>query len=227
MNVVHNRKREAVTAAILDEAARILGEVGPDGLTLHKVADALGYATTAIYRYFDSKEAMLVAMQRRALTDFGQDLQLLIPRAAGLDALARVAACAYAYASLPARRPNVFRLIALSLADPLAMMQDTTAAPVATDINTLLTTLEALLDAAAKDGLIAKSKSPRAPILWTQVHGLLIVKKLGRLPGLHALEDDALLTDALRTLFIGFGGDKAQVNRALIAGQKSVKEVFP
>jgi AcrR family transcriptional regulator len=228
VNVIHKTtKRDAVTASILDEAARILGEAGPDGLTLHKVADALGYATTAIYRYFESKEAMLVAMQRRALNDFAQDLAILVPRAADLDALTKVAACAYAYASLPRRRPNVFRLIALSLADPLAMIEDDTAVPVGADIATLLRTLDALLDAAAKDGLIGKSKAPRAAILWTQVHGLLIVRKLGRLEGLSALADDALLNDALRTQFVGLGGDKTHVNRALAAAQKLVKEVFP
>ena len=167
---------------------------------------------------------MLVAIQRRALQELSLDLARVIQTDA--NPLTRLAACAYVYAALPKHRPDIFRLIALSLADPQAMLDDRTAVPVGADIGLLMATLEALFDEAAKLGLITKSKLPRAPILWTQVHGLLVVRKLGRLDGLSALTDDTLVTEALRMHFTGIGADKTTVKSALQSAQRIATAVI-
>lgn len=64
-----NRKnrKQAITAAAIE----ILGEQGPDGLSMAAVAERVGVVPSAIYRHFDSREAMLVAALDTIWDGFG------------------------------------------------------------------------------------------------------------------------------------------------------------
>jgi AcrR family transcriptional regulator len=50
--------------ALIDEALRTIDELGPDGLTLRGVGDALGVSRTALYRHFADKQALVAAVSR-------------------------------------------------------------------------------------------------------------------------------------------------------------------
>jgi AcrR family transcriptional regulator len=54
--------RRELTAAITTEARRQLAEHGPDGLSLRAVARSLGMASSAVYRYFASRDELLTAL---------------------------------------------------------------------------------------------------------------------------------------------------------------------
>lgn len=56
------RAREEVRAAILDKAREHLAEHGPAGLSLRAVARDLGLVSSAVYRYFENRDALLTAM---------------------------------------------------------------------------------------------------------------------------------------------------------------------
>jgi AcrR family transcriptional regulator len=56
------RVREAVTADIVAEARRQLAEVGAGALSLRAVARELGMASSAMYRYFASRDELLTAL---------------------------------------------------------------------------------------------------------------------------------------------------------------------
>ncbi|CAG6392528.1 TetR/AcrR family transcriptional regulator [Streptomyces cocklensis] len=56
------RARAEITAAIKEEAARQLGTHGPAGLSLRAVARELGMASSALYRYFPSRDDLLTAL---------------------------------------------------------------------------------------------------------------------------------------------------------------------
>jgi AcrR family transcriptional regulator len=56
------RARASLTADIKAEARRQLAEVGADGLSLRAVARELGMVSSALYRYFPSKEELLTAL---------------------------------------------------------------------------------------------------------------------------------------------------------------------
>lgn len=56
------RAREEITAEILASARRQLGEVGAASLSLRAVTRDLGLASSAIYRYFESRDALLTAL---------------------------------------------------------------------------------------------------------------------------------------------------------------------
>jgi len=56
------RARASLTADIKEEARRQLVQVGADGLSLRAVARELGMASSALYRYFPSKDDLLTAL---------------------------------------------------------------------------------------------------------------------------------------------------------------------
>ncbi|WP_327292502.1 TetR/AcrR family transcriptional regulator [Streptomyces sp. NBC_01198] len=84
------RARAEITAAIKEEAARQLGAHGPAGLSLRAVARELGMASSALYRYFPSRDDLLTALIIDAYNAIGADAEEAL---AALDA------------RLPAARP--------------------------------------------------------------------------------------------------------------------------
>ena len=54
--------RAELTRAILDRAGEQLAEVGPAALSVRAIARDLGMASSAVYRYFPSRDALLTAL---------------------------------------------------------------------------------------------------------------------------------------------------------------------
>lgn len=219
-------RRDVVTNAILDEAVRLFQVKGPDGITLQRVAEGLGYATTAIYRYFDSKEAMIVALQRRALQQLKADLVDTLSRSSDESPLCKLALAGLFYAHFPARSPEAFRLIALSLADPAVMMADSQAALVSHDVALLLSLLRELVEQAVRAGDLPKQKFDRSALLWTQLQGVLSVRKLGRLPGLSVLQHPELIEHAIAMVLVGLGAPPEAAALALKKGKRLLNDSF-
>ena len=86
-STVRDRVRAEVTAEITAVARRQLGEVGAAGLSLRAVAREVGMASSAVYRYFASRDELLT----RRITD-------------GYDALGVVAEAADAPGAAPRER---------------------------------------------------------------------------------------------------------------------------
>ena len=61
------RARAELTREITDAARRQLADVGANGLSLRAVARELGMASSAVYRYFGSRDELLTALDRRGL----------------------------------------------------------------------------------------------------------------------------------------------------------------
>ena len=67
--------RAELTRAILDRASAQLGEVGPAALSVRQIARDLEMASSAVYRYFPSRDALLTALLIRAFDDLGQAVE--------------------------------------------------------------------------------------------------------------------------------------------------------
>ncbi len=212
MNVIH--RRTLVSDAILSQAERMLDSGEVEGLTLQRLASSLGYATTAIYRYFTSKEALIVALQRRALESLAREIDRALEAHDGTP-LTALAAAALACAEWPARAPGHFRLIALSLGESKVMIDDSLAAPVATDTAALLARVDIAAHKAATAGQLAAEPEHFASTLWATLHGLLVMRKLARLPALAHLAQDATLHRAITTVLIGYGAAPEAARDAL------------
>jgi AcrR family transcriptional regulator len=63
--------RRELTRAILDEARRQLTKVGPAALSVRAVARELGMASSAVYRYFATRDELITAMLVISYDDLG------------------------------------------------------------------------------------------------------------------------------------------------------------
>jgi len=63
--------RAELTRAILESATRQLAEVGPAALSVRAIARDLGMASSAVYRYFPSRDALLTALIIEGYDDLG------------------------------------------------------------------------------------------------------------------------------------------------------------
>jgi AcrR family transcriptional regulator len=67
--------RAELTRAILDRAGEQLAEVGPAALSVRAIARDLGMASSAVYRYFPSRDALLTALIIEGYDDLGTALE--------------------------------------------------------------------------------------------------------------------------------------------------------
>ncbi|MEO9324593.1 TetR/AcrR family transcriptional regulator [Nocardioides sp. C4-1] len=67
--------RAELTRAILDNAAAQLAEIGPAALSVRAIARDLGMASSAVYRYFPSRDALLTALIVEAYDDLGEAIE--------------------------------------------------------------------------------------------------------------------------------------------------------
>ncbi|HEY1098892.1 MAG TPA: helix-turn-helix domain-containing protein, partial [Myxococcota bacterium] len=52
---------------------RLVAEEGLDALTIQRIAGAIGASVGGLYRYYDGKDALLTALQQRAITAVAED----------------------------------------------------------------------------------------------------------------------------------------------------------
>jgi AcrR family transcriptional regulator len=67
---------DELSRRLIDEAARLLAEEGPAGLSVRKLASAAGTSTMAIYSRFGDKPSLLAAMHREGFRRLGAHLQV-------------------------------------------------------------------------------------------------------------------------------------------------------
>lgn len=220
-----DRRRATRAEGILDTAMAILAAEGEGGLTMGRLAHEEGLVPAALYRYFASKDAILVALQRRALVDLADRLAearvtweaRLARHDAPVRALGALLAAGRFYLALRDTAPETQGLIALLLGDPrplLATEDAGTNAPLAT---ALLGELVGLFAEASRQGaLTAGDAMQRAVVFWAALQGLTQLEKLRRLsppvPATSPLGDLAT-----KTLLLGFGADPALLNKARFA----------
>jgi AcrR family transcriptional regulator len=83
---------------ILRAAALVLEDEGADGVTLNRIARGAGIAKSNIYRYFESREAILLSLVSSDWTDFSAAMEQQLSGLAGsndADAVARVIASGF------------------------------------------------------------------------------------------------------------------------------------
>jgi AcrR family transcriptional regulator len=71
IRTARERARAELTREIKEEARRQLGTVGADGLSLRAVARELGMVSSALYRYFPSRDDLLTALIIDAYDEVG------------------------------------------------------------------------------------------------------------------------------------------------------------
>jgi AcrR family transcriptional regulator len=195
---------------------------------LQKVAQSLGYVTTAVYRYFPSKDALVAALQRRAIGVVREHFERELLRriaplgeaAAPTRALASLLAAADIYLDLPRAEPRAWYLVAVLLGDPRPLLSDEESARTRPAVAAFLGGVTLLFDAAQRAGALDPgSGEDRVLVYWGALHGALCLEKARRIaPELPA--SGAIGASAARALLSGWGASPARLSAAMRALEK-------
>jgi len=199
------QKRELRSEAILDAASAVLEAEGLDGLTLGRVAAAMQLVPGALYRYYDSKDALLAGLQRRAVGQIGAVIEKAVAGLPPQKCIARLLAVARAYASLPAEAPQAWHLVGLMLAEPKPLLSAAEAAKTFPLLTPLLFGVRDTLEQAVRLELLRKGDSAeRTLAFWGALHGAAALGKL-KLWAPQLPETEAVCLHAASTLLKGWG----------------------
>jgi len=185
---------------------------GLEALTINGLARAVDYTPGALYRYFPSRDALVVALQLEVLQGWGTQVArvrercVAAPVAGATAALLAPLAMGTLYRELSVAEPARYALVSAMLGDPRRIVADDVAAPAVAPMLTLVGQIGDTLHAAESIALEAGDAWSRAIQLVSAIQGVLQLRKLERLtPGLDA---DQLAHGVVRTLLLGWGADR-------------------
>jgi AcrR family transcriptional regulator len=202
------RARAELTREIKEEARRQLAAAGAGGLSLRAVARELGMVSSALYRYYPSRDDLLTALIIDAYDAIGELTEQAVAAAPGGQPRQRWSAACHAIRDWARSHPHEYALIYGSPVPGYQAPQSTIAPAARVPV-----ALVGVLAAAAADGGLAPA-SPSAPpldgplaaqaasltalldmaalppdalvggvIAWTQLFGLLSFELFGQLVG--------------------------------------------
>jgi AcrR family transcriptional regulator len=203
-------KQAARRDHILDHAASIVLEDGLDALTMERLAQALGVATSALYRTFSGRAALLAGLQVRAIAALAAEVDAALtaaPRGGtpAVRALGRVLAALRPFAFAPERGAAWLPLVDASLSAPEATLDDAALAEVEAVLAPLLTRVTEAIEAAAQAGALAPGDAAvRTRVAWATLHGLHHLRRRDRVEP-PARRSAVVVAAALDGLFLGWG----------------------
>ncbi len=209
------RRRDAKRSHIVEAAMEAVTSGGFGSLSMNKLADAVDFTPGALYRYFDSKDALLSALVSCVLDEVNERLRGAVLEA-GDDPLARVFALARGYHAFSIEQPNRFGLLAMSMADPNVLLGTPESAdPVAQSVASTLSPLAEALGAAASIGqLEAGNALERTLVVFGAIQGALQLRKQARIAP-ELIDVERLSLHAVRTLLRGWGAEPRALDSAL------------
>jgi AcrR family transcriptional regulator len=103
----HGNLREALIKASVE----LVGEGGPESVTVREAARRAGVSSGAPFRHFSSRTALLTAVAEEAMQRFRSEIDAAMANAEGKEPRARLAALGAAYMRWVLRNPTHFRVI--------------------------------------------------------------------------------------------------------------------
>ncbi|HLZ64522.1 MAG TPA: TetR/AcrR family transcriptional regulator [Ktedonosporobacter sp.] len=103
------RERQATQQAILQAALEIASEEGWQAVTIRRVAERIEYSPSAIYKYFEDKEAILHALLLQGFQQMLETLERIAAQAP--DPSVRLVQIAAAYWDFVWQHPTVYQLM--------------------------------------------------------------------------------------------------------------------
>ncbi len=166
------REREATQRAILQAALDIASEDGWEAVTIRRIAERIEYSPSAIYKYFEDKEAILLALLRQG---FQQQLAALtFLSAQERNPPERLLQIARAYWDFAWNHPTLYQLM-FDLKGNLHEIQDAKAA--------FLLVRAAIEDWNDVNGIKIVHLDADVDILWAMMHGLVALTMAQHISG--------------------------------------------
>lgn len=212
------RRRQETSQRIVDAAERVVREGGFEALTMHQLARRLGYTVGALYRYFPSKEAVVLAVLARVLDALhaellaaGRRADAHVLRSRGLEpeqaALLRLLAGLGVYEHFASASPRQFRLLSSWLGDTRELSAGSLGALLTPSLLAPTRHLRGLLEAAVAAGALAPGDARRrTALLWGALHGVVQLQRLSRL-GIPDFSSAPLAPPLLESLLAAWGAD--------------------
>lgn len=221
MNANQERRRARRSQTIKDAALAIIAEDGINSFSIHRLADRLDLTVGALYRYFDSVDHLLSALQVDILESFDDYLADVTERLADSSPLERLVAICQAYLALEGLQPERFRLIARFVSSPDPMLETDAARGAMAPTERLLRRLADVITEAQHGGTLSLGHPlDRAIIAWSSLQGIAERRKLARLAP-DMFDPERLTRELLRTLLLGWGADPDEVGAALDTAPKA------
>jgi AcrR family transcriptional regulator len=213
------RVRAALTREIVDTARRQLATDGAAALSLRAVARELGMASSAVYRYFPSRDDLLTALIVDAYDALGaaaEEAEAPVPRA---DLRGRLHATAAAVRAWALAHPHEYALVYGSPVPGYAAPQATTGPAARVGLLLSRVVSDGLAagviepgtegaDATLAPGLAALLEIPESPgasiaarsvLVWTALFGLVNFELFGHTHNV-VVDDKAYFHDAVNRL---------------------------
>jgi AcrR family transcriptional regulator len=206
-------KRRSVEAQALDVATEMIRDGGPEALTMAGLAEELELSVGGLYRYYPSKGAILVGLEKRAIASYAEtqarildELEPRLHRATPrVAALARLLAASSAYLEHARLDPLQHRMMTQMLAVPEALLDETEVREVEAHVRPILARSTLLLAAAAEvEALSPGPAEVRTFVLWAALQGADQFRKRDRVLPRH-LHSRALADAAIEALLAGWG----------------------
>ncbi|MDP9375203.1 MAG: TetR/AcrR family transcriptional regulator [Chloroflexota bacterium] len=170
------RQRRAVGEGILAAAREIAAEEGWPAVTIRKIAARIEYSPPAIYEYFDSKEAILLALMRRGYAEQLAAVERAVRAADGPEGA--LLGIGRAYLDFAVDAPDLYQVMynlgGASLPAAEARKEGVRIGDV------VGTVIEAIL---RQHGREPDDIEGKVTLLWGTMHGLAALLMAGRIAG--------------------------------------------
>lgn len=180
-------------ARLLAAAEALFARDGVAAVSMRRIAEVLGCSAATPYRYFADKDEILASVRAAAFDRFAEALETAF--AARGSAMERSAAVGRAYWDFAMREPDAYRLM-FDLQQPgerdypeLKRARDRAE-------RTMSAHVQAMID----DGRIGGDAREIGRVIWSAVHGIVVLKLAGRFSEAEATD---LFRATTRLLFQG------------------------
>jgi AcrR family transcriptional regulator len=198
-----DRDASAVRQRLLEAAAELLDDEGPQALTARRIATAAETSTMAVYTHFGGMPALVRQIVAEGFTRLDQH-QAAVPQTG--DPLEDLLALAKAYRDNAMQNPHLYAVMfgATSLKGFQLTEDD-----MEIGLNSFATLTE-FVSRAMESGQLRRDEPARvAAQVWTAMHGYVMLELAGlHLPPDNPVED--VMLPLLRTLVVGLAPDAGQ-----------------
>ena len=183
-------------------ARRHIAKNGVQGLQLKELAKELGYTAPALYRYYPSKEALIVELQKETLNIMHHALEHFLTHFSA-SPLFKLMLCTRFYVAYAENSPASFALNNSVFASTSTILDGEDRQAIIQAMNKILLIIQDqinLIDMQDTSDTFARTMS-----LWSALHGVLLTKKYQHdfpIPSPHHL---------VETLLLGWGIPKADL----------------
>ena len=176
------RQKEALREKILDAARELFASNGFDATTMRMIANRIEYSATAIYSYFEDKEALLRELCEADFTALHRSMETAL---AVSDPVQRLEQIGELFVDFALQHPNHYRFMFMSPPSPAAS-PDSTRLPRTNAPEKAYAFLRRAVEEVAATGVIRpefRDVDLLTQIVWGAMHGVvtlhLTVKDVG------------------------------------------------